>query len=67
MLDVVGGRVDDAEHIAKAFGDPARVLAGTDCRFDTSAGMGRVSEDIVWAKLSSLVKGARLASQRLFA
>ena len=44
-----------------------RVLAGTDCGFDTSAGMGRVAEDVVWAKLASMVEGARLASQRLFA
>ena len=58
---------DRLECIAKAFGDPARVLAGTDCGFDTSAGMGRVAEDLVWAKLSSLVEGARLASQCLFA
>src|SRR5215471_4250665 len=58
---------DRLERIAKAFGDPARVLAGTDCGFDTSAGMGRVAEDIVWAKLPSLVEGARLASQCLFA
>jgi len=58
---------DRLERIAKAFGDPARVLAGTDCGFDTSAGMGRVAEDIVWAKLSSLVEGARLVSQCLFA
>jgi hypothetical protein len=43
------------------------VLAGTDCGFDTSAGMGRVAEDVVWAKLSSLVEGARLPSQRLSA
>jgi len=58
---------DRLERVAKAFGDPVRVLAGTDCGFDTSAGMGRVAEDVVWAKLSSLVEGARLASQRLFA
>ena len=58
---------DRLERIGEAFGDPARVLAGTDCGFDTSAGMGRVAEDIVWAKLSTLVEGARLASQRLFA
>jgi 5-methyltetrahydropteroyltriglutamate--homocysteine methyltransferase len=57
---------DRLERIAAAVGDPARVLAGTDCGFDTSAGMGRVAEDIVWAKLGSLVEGARIASQRLF-
>jgi len=42
------------------------VLAATDCGFDTSAGMGRVTEDVVWAKLRALKQGAQLASQRLF-
>jgi 5-methyltetrahydropteroyltriglutamate--homocysteine methyltransferase len=55
---------DRLERIAEVVGDPARVVAGTDCGFDTSAGMGRVAEDIVWAKLASMVEGARLASQR---
>ena len=27
-------------------------IAGTDCGFDTSAGRGRVAEDVVWAKLA---------------
>ncbi|MBV8088360.1 MAG: hypothetical protein JO139_02095 [Alphaproteobacteria bacterium] len=53
------------ERVAAAVGDPRRVIAGTDCGFDTSAGMGRVAEDVVWAKLHSLAEGARLASQRL--
>jgi 5-methyltetrahydropteroyltriglutamate--homocysteine methyltransferase len=57
---------DRLERIAIALGDPARVLAGTDCGFDTSAGMGRVAEDVVWAKLGALVEGARRASERLF-
>jgi 5-methyltetrahydropteroyltriglutamate--homocysteine methyltransferase len=55
------------ERVAAVIGDPTRVLAGTDCGFDTSAGWGRVAEDVVWAKLTSLAEGARLASQRLFA
>ena len=55
------------ERIARAVDDPRRVLAGTDCGFDTSAGMGRVAEDVVWAKLGALADGARLASERLFA
>ncbi len=54
------------ERVARAIGDPRRVLAGTDCGFDTSAGMGRVAEDVVWAKLEALRDGARLASERLF-
>jgi 5-methyltetrahydropteroyltriglutamate--homocysteine methyltransferase len=61
--EVVADRV---ERVAAVVGDPSRVLAGTDCGFDTSAGWGRVAEDVVWAKLSSLRDGARLASDRLF-
>ncbi|MEJ0078793.1 MAG: cobalamin-independent methionine synthase II family protein [Alphaproteobacteria bacterium] len=58
---------DRIERIAGAVGDPRRVIAGTDCGFDTSAGMGRVTEDIVWAKLRALREGAVLASRRLYA
>jgi len=57
---------DRLERAAKAMGDPRRVIAGTDCGFDTSAGMGRVAEDVVWAKLRAMADGARIASQRLF-
>jgi 5-methyltetrahydropteroyltriglutamate--homocysteine methyltransferase len=57
---------DRLERVAAVVGDPARVQAGTDCGFDTSAGWGRVAEDVVWAKLASMREGARLASQRLF-
>jgi 5-methyltetrahydropteroyltriglutamate--homocysteine methyltransferase len=56
---------DRIEGVAAAVGDPHRVIAGTDCGFDTSAGMGRVAEDVVWAKLKALAEGARLASERL--
>ena len=61
--EVVADRI---ERIAGAIGDPRRVVAGTDCGFDTSAGMGRVTEDIVWAKLRALRDGAKLASKRLY-
>jgi 5-methyltetrahydropteroyltriglutamate--homocysteine methyltransferase len=57
---------DRLERVAAVVGDPRRVLAGTDCGFDTSAGQGRVSEDVVWAKLRALADGAKLASERLF-
>ena len=56
---------DRLVHVAAAVGDPHRVIAGTDCGFDTSAGMGRVAEDVVWAKLKSLAEGASIASRRL--
>ncbi len=61
--EVVADRI---ERIAAVLG-ARRVLAATDCGFDTSAGMGRVAEDVVWAKLRALRDGARLASERLFA
>ena len=54
------------ERVAQAVGDPTRVLAATDCGFDTSAGMGRVPEDVVWAKLQAMADGAKIATDRLF-
>jgi len=57
---------DRLERVAHAVGDPRRVLAATDCGFDTSAGMGRVPEDVVWAKLQAMADGARIATDRLF-
>lgn len=61
--EVVAERI---ERVAKTLGNPARVIAGTDCGFDTAAGAGRVAEDVVWAKLAALGEGARIASRRLF-
>ena len=43
-----------------------RVIGSTDCGFSTFAGFGAVDPDIVYAKLSALVEGAALASQRLW-
>ena len=51
---------------AQAVGDPTRVIAATDCGFDTAAGTSAVAEDVVWAKLAALRAGADLASARLF-
>jgi 5-methyltetrahydropteroyltriglutamate--homocysteine methyltransferase len=61
--EVVAERIERA---AQAVGDPSRVLAGTDCGFETSAGFAAVAPDVVWAKLRSLCEGAALASKRLF-
>jgi 5-methyltetrahydropteroyltriglutamate--homocysteine methyltransferase len=61
--EVVAERI---ERVAGALGDPSRVVAGTDCGFDTAAGAGRVADDVVWAKLTALSEGARIASGRLF-
>jgi len=57
---------DRLERAAEMVGDPTRIQAGTDCGFDTSAGMGRITPDVVWAKLRSLRQGADLAGERLF-
>lgn len=54
------------ERVAEAVGDPRRVMAGTDCGFDTGAGSGRVADDVVWAKLAAMSAGAKIASERLF-
>ncbi len=42
------------------------VIGGTDCGFGTFAGRDRVQADVAWAKLRSLVEGARLATKRLW-
>jgi 5-methyltetrahydropteroyltriglutamate--homocysteine methyltransferase len=41
-------------------------MAGTDCGFETTSGMGHVAEELVWEKLRALRDGAALASKRLF-
>jgi 5-methyltetrahydropteroyltriglutamate--homocysteine methyltransferase len=61
--DVVADRL---EQVAEVVGDPARIIAGTDCGFDTSAGIGDVAPSLVWEKLRSLADGAAQASSRLF-
>ena len=55
--EVVADRI---ERIAKVMGDPQRLLAGTDCGFETAAGSKMVIEGVVWAKLRSLAAGAAM-------
>ncbi|HMK11732.1 MAG TPA: hypothetical protein VK461_09135 [Acidimicrobiales bacterium] len=50
---------------ADAIGDPHRIIAATDCGFDTSAGIGDVAPSVVWEKLRSLREGADIATERL--
>jgi 5-methyltetrahydropteroyltriglutamate--homocysteine methyltransferase len=61
--DVVADRL---ERVANAVGDPHRIIAGTDCGFDTSAGIGDVAPSLVWEKLRALREGADRATARLF-
>ena len=57
---------DRLVRIAEALGDPVRLMAGTDCGFETAAGFSSVVDEIAWQKLASLVEGARRASTMLF-
>ena len=43
------------------------MIAGVDCGFGTFAGRLQVDSKIVWMKLASLVEGARMASDQLWA
>jgi 5-methyltetrahydropteroyltriglutamate--homocysteine methyltransferase len=45
---------------------PEKLVAGTDCGFAQGPFHRRVHPSIMWAKLESLVAGARLASRQLF-
>ncbi len=60
--EVVADRI---ERIAQAIGDPHRIIAGTDCGFETAAGSKMVVPEVVWAKLKSLSEGAAIATKRL--
>ena len=44
-----------------------RVIAGTDCGFGTSGAGDEVHPEVAWAKLKSLVEGARIASAKAVA
>jgi 5-methyltetrahydropteroyltriglutamate--homocysteine methyltransferase len=57
---------DRLVRVARTLGDPQRVIACTDCGFDTSAGISDVAPSVVWEKLRALRAGADLASTRLF-
>jgi len=61
--DVVADRL---VRVARAVGDPRRVIAGTDCGFDTSAGIGDIAPSVVWEKLRALRAGADRATARLW-
>jgi 5-methyltetrahydropteroyltriglutamate--homocysteine methyltransferase len=61
--EVVADRI---ERVARAIGDPHRVMASPDCGFETTTGLISVAEEIVWEKLSAMGDGAAIASRRLF-
>lgn len=61
--EVIAARIVAA---VEAVGSRERVIAGTDCGFDTYPRLNNVLPSIAWAKLSALARGARLASSRLW-
>jgi 5-methyltetrahydropteroyltriglutamate--homocysteine methyltransferase len=72
-VDTTTNYVEHPQVVAKrlgaaveAVGDPKRVMGGTDCGFETSAGFQSVAADVCWAKLKSLSEGAQIASRRIF-
>jgi 5-methyltetrahydropteroyltriglutamate--homocysteine methyltransferase len=61
--EVVADRI---ERVAQVLSDPHRVIAATDCGFETASGLAPVAEEIVWEKLRAMHDGAEIASRRLF-
>ncbi len=72
VIDSTTNFVEHPELVAERIGRYARlvgrenVIAGTDCGFGTWVGQAAVDPDVVWAKLGSLVEGARLVSRELW-
>jgi 5-methyltetrahydropteroyltriglutamate--homocysteine methyltransferase len=60
--EVVAERIT---RVAHAIGDPRRVIAGTDCGFETTTGLAPVAEEVVWEKLRAMRDGAAIASKHL--
>jgi len=60
--EVVAQRI---ERFARVVGKE-NLIAGVDCGFSSTANSLEMPASIVWAKLASLVEGARLASERLW-
>ena len=72
VLDTTTNYIEHPELVAQRLVRYARlvgrenVIAGADCGFGTFAGTPMVHPDIVFAKLKSMVDGARIASSDLF-
>jgi 5-methyltetrahydropteroyltriglutamate--homocysteine methyltransferase len=72
VIDSVTNFVEHPDLVAQRIGNLARVvgrenvIAGTDCGFGTIAGASAVDASIAWAKMQSMVEGARIASQELW-
>jgi 5-methyltetrahydropteroyltriglutamate--homocysteine methyltransferase len=67
VIDSTSNFIEHPELVAQRLGryisivGRERVVAGADCGFGTFVGLSQVEANIAWAKLGSLVAGARLA------
>ena len=72
VLDTTTNYVEHPELVAQRLVRYARlvgrenIIAGADCGFGTFAGTPMVHPEIVFAKLKSMVDGARIASRQLW-
>ena len=72
VLDTTTNFIEHPELIAQRIANYAgavgreNVMASSDCGFGTSAWGRKVEANIAWAKLASMVEGARLASRELW-
>ena len=72
VLDTTTNFIEHPELIAQRISNYANivgrenVMASSDCGFGTSAWGRKVETNIAWAKLGSMVEGARLATQELW-
>lgn len=72
VIESMSNRIEHPELIAQRIVRFAKlvgaenVIAGSDCGFGTFVGVALVEPEIAWAKLASLVEGARIASGELY-
>jgi 5-methyltetrahydropteroyltriglutamate--homocysteine methyltransferase len=72
VIESMSNRIEHPELVAQRIVRFARVvgrenlIVGSDCGFGTFVGVALVEPEIAWAKLASLVEGARLASAELW-
>jgi 5-methyltetrahydropteroyltriglutamate--homocysteine methyltransferase len=72
VIESMSNRIEHPELVAQRLVRLAKivgrenVIGGSDCGFGTFVGVALVEPEIAWAKLGSLVEGARLASKRLW-
>ena len=72
VIESMSNRIEHPELVAQRITRMANlvgrenVIAGSDCGFGTFVGLALVEPEIAWAKLGSLVEGARIASAKLW-